>query len=128
MVVDKGSFGDGIYKIGMTRRIDPMERVRELGDASVPFPFDVHALISTSNAPALERGLHKYFDHKRVNLENSRKEFFYVSLEEIQQALAQQKDELGLTASMQLTLAAEADQWRNSQVRQKYLKAQQDIQ
>ncbi|QNI94557.1 bacteriophage-like DNA-binding-containing protein [Synechococcus sp. A15-127] len=121
-----GSFGEGMYKIGMTRRLNPMERVDELGDASVPFPFDVHALISTRNAPVLEKALHKHFDKRRVNLENSRKEFFYVSLAEIQQVLLQQKDELGLTASMELTLAAKAEQWRNSQVRKKYLDAHKD--
>jgi hypothetical protein len=78
-----GSFGPDVFKIGMTRRVEPMERVIELGDASVPFPFDVHALIFTEDAPALERSLHVTFDQHRVNRVNNRKEFFRVSLEEI---------------------------------------------
>ena len=80
-----GSFGEDIYKIGLTRRLDPTERVRELGDASVPFPFDIHAMIVSNDAPALEHALHVAFDTKRVNAVNNRKEFFKVSLEEIQQ-------------------------------------------
>ena len=79
-----GSFGDGIYKIGLTRRLDPMERVRELGDASVPFAFDVHAMIASDDAPALEHALHCAFDDRRVNAVNTRKEFFKVPIEEIQ--------------------------------------------
>lgn len=79
-----GSFGDGVYKIGLTRRLDPMERVRELGDASVPFSFDVHAMIASDDAPALEHALHCAFDDRRVNAINTRKEFFRVPLEEIQ--------------------------------------------
>ena len=79
-----GSFGHGVYKIGMTRREDPMDRVRELGDASVPFPFDVHAMIDSDNAPELEKKLHKFFNERRLNLVNSRKEFFNVSLEDIE--------------------------------------------
>lgn len=78
-----GSFGEDIYKIGLTRRLDPMERVRELGDASVPFSFDVHAMIASEDAPALERALHKAFDDKRVNAVNFRKEFFHITLQEI---------------------------------------------
>lgn len=78
-----GSFGEGIYKIGMTRRIDPMMRVRELGDASVPFPFDVHAMIYTEDAPGLESHLHKVFDLYKLNTLNWRKEYFRVPLDEI---------------------------------------------
>ena len=78
-----GSFGDNIFKIGLTRRLDPTERVKELGDASVPFSFDVHAMIASDDAPALERALHIAFDDKRVNSVNPRKEFFRVSLDEI---------------------------------------------
>lgn len=78
-----GSFGENIYKIGMTRRAEPLDRVKELGDASVPFLFDVHALIYSTNAYTLESQLHKAFDNKRVNLINRRKEFFDVSLQEI---------------------------------------------
>jgi len=79
-----GSFGKNIYKIGMTRRLEPMDRVRELGGASVPFLFDVHAMIYTKDAPALEKMLHNAFDSKKLNLVNNRKEFFAVSLDEIQ--------------------------------------------
>ena len=69
----------------MTRRLEPLERVKELGDASVPFPFDVHAMMYTENAPALEYQLHDHFEAKRVNLVNERKEFFHVSLAEIEE-------------------------------------------
>lgn len=78
-----GAFGKDIYKIGMTRRLDPMERVDELGDASVPFNFDVHAMIFTKDAPALETSLHKAFEDKKVNMVNQRREFFNVTLDEI---------------------------------------------
>ncbi|MBX3186555.1 MAG: DUF4041 domain-containing protein [Labilithrix sp.] len=82
-----GSFGEGIYKIGLTRRLDPYERVEELGDASVPFPFDVHAIIYAEDAPTLESKLHKAFASRRVNVVNHRKEYFRVTLTEIQQAV-----------------------------------------
>lgn len=82
-----GSFGKNVYKIGMTRRLEPLDRVKELGDASVPFLFDVHAMIFSDNAPQLERELHKRFTHKRLNAINHRKEFFNVSLDEIKQAV-----------------------------------------
>lgn len=78
-----GSFGEGVYKIGLTRRLDPMERVYELGDASVPFPFDVHAFIFSEDAPALETALHQAFDHCKLNSVNYRKEYFRVPLEKI---------------------------------------------
>ncbi len=78
-----GSFGENRFKIGMTRRQDPLERVYELGDASVPFEFDVHAMIRSDNAPELESTLHNRFRNKSVNLVNLRKEFFDVSLDEI---------------------------------------------
>ncbi len=78
-----GAFGENVYKIGMTRRLDPMERVDELGDASVPFNFDVHAMIFTDDAPALESALHKAFEDKKLNMVNQRREFFNVTLDEI---------------------------------------------
>ena len=81
------SFGEGIYKIGMTRRLDPMDRVRELGDASVPFPFEVHHLIYTDDAPRLEAQLHQRFAGCKMNNDNYRKEFFRVSLPEVETAL-----------------------------------------
>ena len=82
-----GSFGEGVYKIGLTRRADPNERVDELSGASVPFPFDIHAKILTDDAPGLEYKLHQRFKDKRVNAVNIRKEFFRASLQEIQNAI-----------------------------------------
>jgi len=84
-----GAFGEGVYKIGMTRRLEPLERVRELGAAPVPFPFDVHAMIYSEDAPALECKLHRHFASRRVNLVNLRREFFMVSLDEVRAAVAQ---------------------------------------
>lgn len=87
-----GSFGEGVYKIGMTRRLEPMDRVRELGDASVPFNFDVHALIFTEDAPGLEAALHREFDDRRVNKINNRREFFRVTLDEIKDCVHENFD------------------------------------
>jgi hypothetical protein len=78
-----GAFGEGVYKIGMTRRLDPMERIDELGDASVPFWFDVHAMVFSANAPALEAKLHERFSAGRLNKVNGRKEFFRADISEI---------------------------------------------
>lgn len=83
VVSNIGSFGTDVVKIGMTRRIDPQERVRELGGASVPFHFDVHAMIYSENAPELENMFHRRFSRSRLNLANGRKEFFRVSLDEV---------------------------------------------
>ncbi|MBQ8514659.1 MAG: DUF4041 domain-containing protein [Ruminococcus sp.] len=82
-----GAFGENVYKIGMTRRLEPMERIDELGDASVPFPFDVHALIFTEDAPALETALHNAFESMKLNKINHRREFFRVSLDEIKRVV-----------------------------------------
>jgi len=71
-----GSFGEGVFKIGVTRRLDPLDRIKELGDASVPFPFDVHMMISSDNAPTLENALHRTLHRLRINKVNPRKEFF----------------------------------------------------
>jgi exonuclease VII large subunit len=79
-----GSFGENIFKIGMTRRLDPQERIDELGDASVPFRFDVHSIIFSNNAPELETKLHKQLHDKRVNKINLRKEFFRVTIDELE--------------------------------------------
>jgi hypothetical protein len=87
VISNLGSFGEDVYKIGLTRRLDPQERVDELGGASVPFTFDIHAVCFSEDAPTLERALHKKFSHKRINAVNFRKEFFKVSLEEIQEAV-----------------------------------------
>jgi hypothetical protein len=82
-----GSFGENVYKIGMTRRLEPTDRVKELGDASVPFQFDIHAMIYSDEAPRLENELHKAFTNKKVNMLNYRKEFFNVTLDEIEQQI-----------------------------------------
>lgn len=87
VVSNIGAFGEGVYKIGLTRRLDPQERVDELGGASVPFHFDVHAMCYSEDAPSLENSLHKYFTNRRINAVNLRKEFFRVSLEEIETAI-----------------------------------------
>lgn len=89
-----GSFGENVYKIGMTRRLEPEDRVKELGDASVPFRFDIHAMIYSDEAPTLENELHKAFTNKKVNMLNYRKEFFNVTLDEIENKVK----EIGLNA------------------------------
>ncbi len=104
-----GSFGENIYKIGMTRRLEPEERVNELGDASVPFKFDIHAMIPSNDAPALENKLHELFKDKSVNKVNYRKEFFKVSLEEIEKAV---KDYT--KSDIIFTKMAEAREYRES--------------
>ena len=88
-----GSFGENVYKIGMTRRLDPQERVDELGDASVPFNFDIHAMIFSSDAPKLEAALHHAFEKKRVNKVNARREYFKVSLDEIKEEVKKNHDD-----------------------------------
>lgn len=87
-----GAFGEDVYKIGMTRRLEPTERVDELGDASVPFNFDIHAMIFSEDAPKLEAALHKAFENKKVNMVNTRREFFHVTLEEIEQVVRENYD------------------------------------
>ncbi|MFI3131845.1 DUF4041 domain-containing protein [Mammaliicoccus sciuri] len=80
-----GSFGENIYKIGMTRRLEPTERIKELGDASVPFEFDIHAMIFSDDAPKLEKILHNHFRDRELNKVNHRKEFFNVHVDEIEE-------------------------------------------
>lgn len=104
-----GSFGEDVFKIGLTRRLDPLDRIKELGDASVPFEFDVHALIRSNDAPALESLLHHAFDDLRLNKVNFRKEYFRVPLHRIREVL----DENGLEASF--TMLAEAREYRETQ-------------
>jgi len=99
-----GSFGEDVYKIGLTRRLEPMDRVKELGDASVPFPFDVHAMIYTDDAPALETALHREFSSQRVNAVNLRKEFFSVDLDKIKEAV---EKIAGVEAEFKMTALAE---------------------
>lgn len=103
-----GSFGENVYKIGMTRRLDPQERVKELGDASVPFIFDVHAMIFSEDAPSLEKELHSKFDRYKVNMVNSRKEFFRVDLGEVRAVC----DDLGV--EVDFTMTAEARDFRET--------------
>lgn len=104
-----GSFGERIVKIGMTRRLDPMDRVRELGDASVPFNFDVHALFFSDDAVGVETELHHRFAAKRVNRINARREFFYATPAEVRDAL---KDIAGNL--LEFTEEPEAEQYRLS--------------
>lgn len=110
-----GSFGENVYKIGMTRRLDPMDRIYELGDASVPFDFDVHAMVYSEDAPTLEKQLHNEFVEKRVNQINQRKEFFEVELKEIE--IACKKHHGG---EFKLTLIAEAKEYRQTIARTKH--------
>lgn len=103
-----GSFGENVFKIGMTRRLDPEDRVSELGSASVPFPFDIHAMIYSEDAPGLESKLHDVFDKQRVNMVNPRKEFFRVPLAAIEAEVLK----LGLTPHF--TILARAEEYRES--------------
>lgn len=103
-----GSFGEGMFKIGMTRRLEPLERVRELGSASVPFPFDVHMMISCQNAPSLETALHRAFLKQQVNKTNPRKEFFRTDIETIAKVVKAHHGEVEYTAD------PEALQYRDS--------------
>ena len=105
-----GAFGENVYKIGMTRRLDPMERVDELGDASVPFDFDVHAMIFSDDAPKLEAALHKAFEDKKVNMVNTRREFFRVSLDEIKRVIAENYDK-----TVEFEDVPDAEQYRMSE-------------
>lgn len=104
-----GAFGENVYKIGMTRRLEPQDRVEELGDASVPFKFDIHAMIFSDDAPKLENALHKAFEDKKVNMINGRKEFFKVSLDEIEKVVKENHDKL-----VEFNKTADAEQYRES--------------
>ena len=104
-----GAFGEGVYKIGMTRRLEPMERVDELGDASVPFSFDVHAMVFSDNAPALEAKLHDHFFQNRVNKINNRKEFFGADINEIENVLKENYEKV-----VDMVKEAPAEQYRES--------------
>lgn len=105
-----GAFGENIYKIGMTRRLDPQDRIDELGDASVPFNFDVHAMIFSDDAPALETALHKAFEDRKVNMINQRREFFNVTLDEIKEVIRQNYDK-----TVEFIDIPDAQQYRESQ-------------
>ena len=104
-----GSFGENIYKIGMTRRLEPMDRIKELSSASVPFEFDVHAMIFSDDAPSLENILHKHFEKNAVNKVNLRKEFFNISLGEIEKVVKTNHN-----ATVQFVEIPKAEQYRQS--------------
>ncbi|RKH15696.1 DUF4041 domain-containing protein [Corallococcus sp. CA047B] len=118
VISNVGSFGEDIFKVGLTRRLEPLDRIRELGDASVPFEFDVHALIHSEDAPSLERELHKRFVRKQVNKVNPRKEFFRVALQDIRQVV----DSMGLQA--QWTMTSEAREFRETQAVERAMQSQ----
>ena len=120
IISNVGSFGDDVVKIGLTRRLDPDDRVRELGDASVPFGFDVHAMIYSDEAPTLEHALHREFAPRRINMMNFRKEFFRVSLDDVEEAVQR----LAPTASF--FKDREAQEWHETLARRN--QALQDMQ
>lgn len=110
-----GAFGENVYKIGMTRRLDPQERVDELSDASVPFNFDIHAMIFTEDAPGLETALHNAFESKKLNKINTRREFFAVSLDEIKAEVRKNFDK-----TVEWIDIPEAEQYRQSKLLNKF--------
>jgi hypothetical protein len=107
-----GSFGDQVFKIGMTRRLEPLDRIDELGDASVPFDFDVHALVFSDDAPSLESALHRAFERTRLNKVNLRREFFRASLEEIEAVIR-----TNFSKPVELRKTPEAEEFRESLLR-----------
>ncbi len=112
VISNVGSLGERMVKIGMTRRLDPMDRVKELGDASVPFGYDLHAMIFSEDAVDLERRLHNRFASQRVNLVNLRREFFYATPQEVHDAL---NSEDGLAVVTEFTDTPEAAEWHESE-------------
>lgn len=110
VISNVGTMGSGVVKIGLTRRQDPMDRVNELGDASVPFRFDVHALIFSDDAVTLETKLHQHFAGQAVNLINRRREFFYTTPQEVKEQLKRLHADL-----LQFTDRAEAPEWTQSE-------------
>ena len=111
-----GAFGPDVYKIGMTRRLDPQDRVDELGDASVPFNFDVHAMIFSDDAPALEAALHRAFEDRKLNMVNTRREFFNVTLDEIKEVIKKNFDK-----TVEFIDVPDAEQYRISQKMRQHL-------
>ena len=109
IISNLGSFGENVFKIGMTRRLNPQDRVNELGDASVPFKFDVHSFIFSNDAVGLESKLHNILNEKRVNKVNMRKEFFYTTVDELEELVTQ----IEPTAEFNKTMLAE--EFRQSQ-------------
>lgn len=110
VISNVGAFGKDVIKIGVTRRLEPIERINELGDASVPFRFDVHALVFSDHAYKLEKALHDRFAKQRMNQVNNRKEFFKIPLEEVQKAIIQ---EFGGN-SVEFHMQPEAKEFRQS--------------
>lgn len=124
-----GSFGENVYKIGMTRRLEPLDRVRELGDASVPFPFDVHAMIYCEDAPKLETELHRFFVQNQVNKVNPRKEFFRIPISDIKKEVEKREVEVkwtmtALASEYKETLAIERSMENNNQTKEEWIKQQ----
>lgn len=113
VISNVGSFGEKVFKIGMTRRLVPEERVKELGDASVPFPFDIHMMIPSEDAPKLEHSLHELLWNERINLVNDGREFFNISLDEIKKAV----DLLSPGTPYFYESSFVASQWRESMAR-----------
>jgi Meiotically up-regulated gene 113 len=105
-----GTFGAGVVKIGLTRRLEPMDRIRELGDASVPFPFDVHAIYFSDDAVTLESELHAAFSERRLNHVNLRREFFFANPQQVRKVLADKVGNL-----LEFTEDPEATQYFQSQ-------------
>ena len=103
VISNLGSFGENVFKVGMTRRLNPQDRIDELGNASVPFKFDVHSFIFSDDAVGLENRLHTILDQKRVNKVNMRKEFFNVSIDELEQIVT----DIDPTAEFNRTMVAE---------------------
>ena len=114
VISNVGSFGQDVFKVGMSRRLDPMERVKELGDASVPFPFDVHAMIFTEDAPGFEKEIHRQIWEHRVNRVNDRREFFQLSMPQLEEATARAAEKLNIKAEIRWTRYALAEQYRQS--------------
>lgn len=126
-----GSFGENVFKIGMTRRLEPLDRVRELGDASVPFPFDVHAMIFSEDAPSLETELHRIFSIHQVNKVNPRKEFFRLPITDIREYLDKKNLDIKWTilaeaAQYKETLALEESFRKNAHNETNWIKSQEE--
>lgn len=113
IISNVGSFGEDVVKIGLTRRLNPDDRVKELGDASVPFGFDIHAMIYSDDAPALEAALHREFAEQRINMSNMRKEFFHITLSEVETAVGR------LAPNANFFKDCEAQEWHETLARRK---------
>ena len=120
VISNLGSFGEDVFKIGMTRRLDPQDRVNELGSASVPFKFDVHSFIFSDDAVGLENKLHQILNNKRLNKINMRKEFFKVSIDELEKIVT----DIDPAAEFKKTMAAE--EYRQSLLRDKPVESVED--